>query len=188
MGSGSYRRVAVVGAVGCGKTTLAQDLARRIGAPHVELDALRYRPDWRRVPAEVFWERVYGHAGTDRWVIDGNDDSVQDITWLRAQTLVWIDFPVRVALWRLLRRTLVRLVRGETFANENREQLGRLLGGKSILMWTVRSHGPRRRHYERLIARPRYSHLEVARLRSASALRSWLERIPEPVPSHVLEA
>jgi adenylate kinase family enzyme len=175
-----FRRVAVVGAVGSGKTTLAADIARRIGAPHIELDALRYQQGWVVEADEIFRGKVAAHVGTERWVIDGNYANVQDLIWIRAQLLVWVDFRLPVLLWRLLRRTFLRLLRREEFSNGNQEQLRRVFGSQSILIWAIRSHGRRRRRYEELLTHPRYAHLQVVRLRSPSAVRDWLSELPGP--------
>ena len=175
-----FRRVAVVGAVGSGKTTLARDIARRIGAPHIELDALRYQPGWVVETDKIFRGKVAAHVGTDRWVIDGNHANVQDLIWLRAQLLVWVDFRPPVFLWRLLRRTFLRLWRREEFSNGNREQLRRVFSCQSILIWAICSHGSRRRRYEELLTHPRYAHLQVIRLRSPSEARVWLSELPGP--------
>jgi adenylate kinase family enzyme len=175
-----FRRVAVVGAVGCGKTTLAKEIARRIGAPHIELDALKYQQGWVEETDEVFRGKVVAYVGTDRWVIDGNYADVQDLIWLRAQLLVWLDLRLPVVLWRLLRRTFRRLWRREELFNGNREQFKRVFGSESILIWAVRSQGNRRRRYEELLKLARYSHLQVVRLRSPSAVRDWLAGLPEP--------
>ena len=183
----SFRRVAVVGAVGCGKTTLAREIARRIDAPHIELDALRYQQGWVVEADETFRGKVVAYVGTDRWVIDGNYADVQDLIWLRAQLLVWIDFRLPVLLWRLLRRTFRRLWRREEFFNSNREQFRRVFSSQSILIWAIRSHGQRRRRYEELLTRARCAHLQVIRLRSPSAVRVWLAGLPEPAPGAQIE-
>jgi len=176
-----FRRVAVVGAVGSGKTTLAGEIAQRIDAPHIELDALRYQPGWIEEADETFRRKVVEYVGTDRWVIDGNYEDVQDLVWVRAHLLVWIDFPLPIILWRLLRRTFRRLVSREEF-NSNREQFTRVFGSKSILIWAIRSHGPRRRRYEELVKHERYAHLQVVRLRSPSEVSTWLAGLREPAP------
>ncbi len=41
----SYR-IAIIGNSGAGKSTLARALSKRLGIPHVELDALNWRPGW----------------------------------------------------------------------------------------------------------------------------------------------
>lgn len=162
----SVRRIAVVGAVGCGKSSLARTLAQRAKLPYVELDSLRYQPHWKKVADQTFFDNVVRNAGASEWVIDGNYELTRDIVWVRAQVLIWVDYPLRIVLWRLLKRTARRLVTGEVFANGNREQFWRLFGPNSIVLWAIRSHGPRRRRFEQLLATTRYAHLRVLRLRS----------------------
>lgn len=175
----SFRRVAVIGATGSGKTTLAQEIARRIGAPHIELDAVKYEQGWVEVSDEVFRSKVAASVGMERWVMDGNYANVQDLIWLRAELLVWIDFRLSITLWRLLRRTFSRLLAKEEFANGNREQLGRVFSSQSVLIWAIRSHRRRWQLFEKLLKHPRYAHLQVVRLRSPSDVRVWLAGLSE---------
>jgi adenylate kinase family enzyme len=159
-------RVAVVGAVGCGKSSLARMLAQRLGLPYVELDSLRYQAHWEKVDEQTFFDEVVRNAGANEWVIDGNYEVARDVVWIRAQVLIWVDYPLRTVLWRLLKRTAQRLATREVFSNGNRESFWRLLGPNSIVLWAIRSHGPRRDRFEQLLAKTRYEHLRVFRLRS----------------------
>ena len=52
------RRVNVKGTSGSGKTTFGQELARRLGVPFVELDALHHGPDWAEPTNDEFRARV----------------------------------------------------------------------------------------------------------------------------------
>jgi ABC-type iron transport system FetAB ATPase subunit len=92
------RRIAVVGASGNGKTTIARALAARLGAPHVELDALHHGPNWSAPSAEEFRRRVASHLEGDAW---------RGAFWGRESLFVWT---VRTYFTR--RRTLpVRFAR-----------------------------------------------------------------------------
>lgn len=175
----TFQRVAVVGASGTGKTTLAREIASRIDAPHIELDTLKYKQDWVTASDESFRAEVAAYVGTDRWVIDGNYSDVQDLIWLRAQLLVWIDFRLLIALWWLVRRTFSRLFADEALANGNREQFSRVFSRQSILLWTLRSYYRRRKMYEELLTHPRYARLQVVRLRSPSAVRRWIDELSD---------
>jgi len=174
--SRSLRRIAVIGGVGSGKTTLAATIAGQLGMPHVELDGLRYEADWKPVADKEFHSRVAQYAGTDRWVIDGNYEATRDIVWVRADLVVWIDYSLPVIISRFVRRTIRRLLRREVFSAGKRERISRLFGRHSMLLWSIRSHGPRREKYEGLVASRRYAHAEVVRLRRPSATDEWLAK------------
>jgi hypothetical protein len=66
------------------------------------------------------------------------------------------------------------LFTGEVFSNGNREGFWRLFGAESIFLWAIRSHAPRRRKYEKLLAEDRYAHLQVLRFRSPREVEAWL--------------
>ena len=78
-------RVAVVGTSCSGKTTLAKTLAARLGATHLELDAVHWEPNWQSAPDEEFRLAVSEALSGDRWVVDGNYGKVRDIIWPRAR-------------------------------------------------------------------------------------------------------
>ena len=167
-------KIVVVGTSGSGKTTVARELARRHGVPHVELDALFHGPNWAETPAEEFRRRVAAATDGDGWVVDGNYESkLGDLVLGRADTVVWLDLPLRVALARVTRRTVGRIRTGEELWSGNRESWrGGFFGWESMFVWTIRSHLRNRR------VRPgrfeRHPNLRIARLRSAREVESYL--------------
>jgi adenylate kinase family enzyme len=175
------RRVNVIGTSGSGKTTVAAALARRLGVEHVEVDALAWGPSWESTPPEVLRERVGAAAARETWVIDGNYSATRDLVWARADTIVWLDLPRRVVMWRVISRTARRLVSREVLWSGNRESLRTALSRDSIILWAWTTYGRRRYDYPGLfLAHP---HLDVVRLRSAADTRRFLRSIrPEPEP------
>jgi DNA helicase HerA-like ATPase len=89
------RRLIVIGTSGAGKTTLAKTLASLLGSPFVELDALHWDPNWTPAPPETFRARVAAATAGERWVVDGGYSAVRDLLWPRADTLIWLDYPIR---------------------------------------------------------------------------------------------
>ena len=170
------RRTVVVGTTGSGKTTVAAELARRLGVSHVEMDALYWGPNWTSPPAEEFEARVKEAVRADSWVLDGGYGVVRHIVWSRATSLVWLDLPLRTLMVRLVRRTVSRAVTGEELWNGNRESLrAAFLSRESLLLWALKSFGRHRRQYPVHLERPEFAHLGVVRLSTPKAVRRWLD-------------
>jgi adenylate kinase family enzyme len=172
-----YKRVLVIGPTGSGKTTLAESISRVSGLRHIELDLLRYRRNWQEIPADEFIEQVATIVQTDSWIIDGNYSAVRELTWRRSDLVVWLDYPLPTILYRLLIRTVRRLVTMADIGNENRERLRRLFGRRSIILWAIRSHSPLRKEYEIMVAALPSNTPCITRHRSPKETRAWLSNI-----------
>ena len=172
------RRIVVVGTTGSGKTTLAKSLAALLALPHVELDALHWWPGWREAPQGIFQAAVAEVARQDAWVVDGNYSEARGILWPRADVAVWLDYSLRIVLWRVTCRTLRRVLTQEALWNGNRERFWEsALGRDSVILWALRTHSRRRREYSALFALPEHAHLRVVRLASPREARSWLAQL-----------
>ena len=109
------RRVLVIGPCGAGKSTLAFTLAERTGLPLHHMDKLNWLPGWvdggnDRVRAGL--KRIFA---TDRWIIEGNYGSTLSERIARADTVVQLDFPIPLCLWRIVKRVVTH--RGRTRAD-----------------------------------------------------------------------
>jgi adenylate kinase family enzyme len=106
--TGPMRRVLVVGCGGAGKTTFARRLAEKLALPVVHLDSHFWRPRWQAPDRETWREQVVALAARPEWVMDGNYSNTYDIRMPRADYLVWLDYPRRICM----RRVITRMVRG----------------------------------------------------------------------------
>ena len=176
------KRIVIIGRTGSGKTTLARELAAALDVPHVELDALYFGPRFSTVPLSVLRERTSAAVAGDRWVTDGNKSTVRDLVWPRADTIIWLDYPLVVSLWRLRGRALWRasVLRKEAAEAGGKTGLPKqfLSAAKGVLL-ALRSHTGQRREYPRMFAEPDNQHLAVVRLRSPRATHQWLARVIE---------
>jgi adenylate kinase family enzyme len=168
------RRVNVKGTSGSGKSTFALELALRLNLPYVELDALHHGPNWSEPTDEEFRERVREaiSAAPDGWVIDGNYESkLGDTVIGEADTIVWLDLPLRVKLRRLWSRTTHRIRNDVELWSGNRESWrGAFWGWNSLFWWMLRGHFRHRSRWPQFYGDdPRF-----VRLRSVEDARAWL--------------
>ncbi|MFJ6674940.1 adenylate kinase [Actinosynnema sp. NPDC091369] len=171
MEQSSVRRIVVLGVSGAGKSTLARELARVVGGPHVELDAIQHGPNWVTPPDDEFRARLAAATEGPAWVVDGNLAKLTaDVLWHRADLIVWLDLPLRVALPRLARRSASRIARRAELWNGNRETPAFLFGRNSVLVWAVKA---RRRHLAEYPGRLARAGVPWVRLRSTAAVARW---------------
>ena len=169
------RRAAVVGTTGVGKTRFARELAARLGAPHIELDALFHGPNWTPATTMEFRARVDAATAGDAFVVDGNYGAVRDLVWPRLDVVIWLDYRFARIFAQLLRRTLTRAVTGETLWNGNRESLRLAFASRdSILLWALTTHRRRTRELPQHAAR---FGVPLVRLRSPRDAATWLGAI-----------
>jgi adenylate kinase family enzyme len=171
----SLRRFVVVGPSGSGKTTLGRRIAARLDLPFVELDAIHWGANWTEPIREDFRRQVAQALESEAWVADGNYSKARDITWGRAQALVWLDYSLAVCLARLFVRTVRRVATRERLWNDNHETVRGQLSRDGLIPYTIRTYRGRRDRYATLVREPAYAHLVVFRLRSPREARRWLE-------------
>ncbi len=173
------RRVSVVGNSGSGKTTVAAQLAARLGVSHIELDAIRHQPNWQELPDDEFRSRVAALTDADGWVVDGNYGAVRDLVWSRADTVVWLDLPRLVVARRIVARSLGRVMGRRELWNGNRETWRNLVTrdpNESAIRASWQNHDRNRARYEAAMDDPANAHLAFVRLTSTRAAKIWSRR------------
>ena len=172
------RRVVVLGTSGSGKTTLARELSRRMHVPHIELDAIYWQENWTGLSKPIFRQRVVQAIAQDSWAMCGSYTSVRDLTLARADTAIWLDYPMRVVFMRVLWRTIGRSISGEELWAGNRESLRlSFFSQRSLLLWVINTWRIRRRDYRKLLRSELCRHLRVLRLRSPGGTEAWLSQL-----------
>jgi adenylate kinase family enzyme len=174
----AMRRVVVIGSSGAGKTTLAQELAARLGVPHVELDALHWGPNWTSTPTEILRSRVEAAIAGDGWTVSGNYLKLRDSIWPRADTLIWLDYPMPLVMWRVVRRTVGRCITKERLWADNVESWRvSFFDKESIIVWAWTTWRKQRRDYPKLFRLPAYRGIRKYRFTSPKQTRDWLNRV-----------
>lgn len=176
----NMQRVAILGSTSSGKSTLAAQLAAILGYPHIELDSLRFLPQWQVRSGEEFRALVDAATGQPCWVSDGNYSVTRDLTWGRADTVIWLDYRLSLILWRLTRRTLGRTInRTDLWNTGNRENIFKhfRLSDESLYYWVFKTYWRRKRELPEQLALPGHAHLRVLRFSNPRETTSWLNAV-----------
>jgi adenylate kinase family enzyme len=175
-----YQRIVVVGTTSSGKSTLAKQLAEKIGGDFIELDALHWEPNWKEAETEVFRQRVETVTSSKVWVVAGNYQVVRDLIWPKAEAVIWLDYPLPVVFWRLLTRTIRRAITQEVLWNDNRETFWghlKLWSEESLFHWLFKTYWRRKREYPALFAEKYHSHIKVFHFKSPASTNEWLSKL-----------
>ena len=98
------RKVLVIGSGGAGKSTFAARLGERTGLPVIHLDALFWRAGWQETPREEWAARVDELLARGEWIMDGNYGGTMERRLAACDTVVFLDFPRALCLWRVVKR------------------------------------------------------------------------------------
>lgn len=169
-------RILVVGTSGAGKSTLARKIALTLGIKDIELDALHWGPDWTETPLEVFEGMVRREIRENRgFVIHGNYTKIQGTTWGSVDTVVWLDYTKTVVMWRVLTRTLRRIIAKEKLWAGNVETFRKsFLGKDSIIAWAWNTYPRRKEQFSRLYEENPYRIQTLLRFKKPREAREFL--------------
>ena len=176
------RRVAVVGTSCSGKTTLSRCLAQLLDIPHVELDAIYWKPNWVNRPPEEFRPLAQEALMGEHWVVDGNYAVARDIIWGQATAVIWLNYSFPRVMWRALYRTIKRSVTQQELFSGNRETLRKaFLTRDSILLWVITSYRRNRRGYRASFDQREFPHLQTIELKKPSDADQLLQSLESAV-------
>ena len=177
----AMQRVMITGGPGSGKSTLARALGAATGLPVFHMDKLHWKPGW--VPRPLAEKVPLAHAieNRTRWIFEGGLSTTYDHRAARADTLIWLDLPIGLRFWRVLRRLITSYGRTRPDVTEDCPEV---FHSETIAFWkwiwnTRHSH---RTRLLRLIAA--HPHLTVHHLTSRRAVRDFYARIGEKHCDH----
>lgn len=162
------QRVLIVGPCGAGKSTLATSLGPLLKLPVFHMDQLNWKPGWIESHKDEIQEKLSAITIGDRWIIDGTYGGTLAPRLDRADTVLYLDYPIRLCVTRLLKRIWTYRGRARpdmTDGCPERFDLGFLF---YLLQW---NSGPK----IRLESRLRGHEHKITRFRDPIQLKRWLD-------------
>ena len=94
----------MIGSGGSGKSTLAVKLGELLGLEVNHLDKFFWRPGWVRAEPDEWLKTVTDLIERDSWIIEGNFSGTLELRLRKADTIVFLDLPRVLCLWRIMKR------------------------------------------------------------------------------------
>ena len=184
------RRLLIWGNSCAGKSTLAARLAHRLDLKYVDLDALNWLPDWvglNDIDPERLEQRMQEATTGDAWVVAGSYTRHSQRTfWPRLDTIIWLDLPLRLLLYRVVTRSWRRWRTNELLWGTNYEQFWLQLmfwkKEESLVWWILHIHKQRRLQTLEYMRDPQWAHIQWIRIGSQNELEQWIENLSATGP------
>lgn len=167
------KRVAIIGSGGAGKSTLARQVGDATGLPVIHLDREYWQPGWVAPENEAWAARVAELVAGEAWIIDGNYGGTMEARFARADTIVLLDIPRTVCLYRAVKRTVL-------FRNRSRPDMAPGCEEKidlEFLKWIWAYPATRRPGILARLREERAAGKRVVRLRNTKQVRTFLRTL-----------
>lgn len=122
------KKIAVIGIMGAGKSTLSNKLSEGLGIEVHHLDKIYWKPGWIKIPSEEGEHIQREIIKKESWVFDGNWTGSMDIRLEPADTIIFLDFPKYICLYRVFKRVV---------AGKNIQPIDKAEGLKDRLSWKL---------------------------------------------------
>ncbi|MFE5430808.1 DNA topology modulation protein [Peribacillus simplex] len=111
------KKIVIIGSGGSGKSTLAKQLGEKSKRNVYHLDALFWNPNWVGVPRDEQRKAQKELVKEEEWIIDGNYGGTMEIRLNAADTIIFLDIPRTICVFRAFKRML-------QYRNKTRPDMG----------------------------------------------------------------
>lgn len=101
-----YNRIAIVGAPGTGKTTLANNLSEILKIEATHIDGIHHLENWQPRDKKERDEIILDIVAKEKWIIDGTYKSTLRPRFEKADLIIWLDFSSIAQLKGIMQRYL----------------------------------------------------------------------------------
>lgn len=103
----SYKKIAIFGNAGSGKTTLALQIKDALQLPLYHLDQYYWLPNWERGSFEKFQDAHHELCKKEVWILEGSYHKLLPERIEHADVVIFLDMPRYLCLWRVFKQSIV---------------------------------------------------------------------------------
>jgi len=100
------KRILVIGPGGSGKSTLSRRLGEILGLEVIHLDRYYWSAAWVEMPKDQWSTTVDELVTQQSWIMDGNYSGTLAKRISASDTIIFLDMPRALCLWRIVKRRL----------------------------------------------------------------------------------
>lgn len=169
-------RIMVLGvSYGVGKSTFARNIGQKFAIDVYHLDAFYWKPGWVEASLESFTASQQEIVAQDKWIIEGNYSGTYDIRAANADTIIYLELPLYVCLYRVFKRWILHI--GKT-----RPDMGRGCKEKidyQFIKFICTTYNPRRKKMRARFEDFQRQGIEknIIILKSKKEIRSYLKSV-----------
>lgn len=101
------KKIIVIGCGGAGKSTFSRKISKKLNIPVYHLDKIFWNKGWIETQQEKFDSDVKEILTKDKWIVDGNYLRTLDMRSEKADTIIFINMPTYLCLYRIIKRRLM---------------------------------------------------------------------------------
>lgn len=172
------KKIVVIGSGGAGKSTFSRRLGEITGIEVIHLDKIYWLPDWTEPSKEEFEEILKVELEKREWIMDGNFKSTLELRLEKCDTVISLELPRTVCLYRALKR--IFKYRGKT-----RPDMGEGCNEKidlEFLMWVWNFPKKDKLKIEKVLEKFD-GKVKIIRLKSKSEVEEFLQTMIHPPKS-----
>ncbi len=163
-----YKRVAIIGAPGSGKTTLAIELKDVYNLPVVFLDSFYQLPNWVMRNPEERDKMILEETKKEEWIIDGTFIDTLEERVKVADLVIFLDFSTMVQLKGIFKRFFSNLGKDKIDMPGCRERLN-----PSFISYVATYNKKRRKYLVDILEK--YDQNKILQFKTRQELLKWLE-------------
>ncbi len=119
------KRILVLGSSGVGKSSFARKLHKKLNIRLINLDEHYWKPNWEKPTTEDWEEKIQELIQEESWIMDGNYRSTLYLRFPVADTIILLDLPWWICMYRVIKRQI------------RKNRIDEIPGCKEIIRWNL---------------------------------------------------